>query len=87
MSQTAVLPFYHHRRCVDPAELDTYVSGLLCQRCIGQFTNTKKCPLLPADPVDHAGSKWVCGECGYQVRADFAAALEEKLLKELEEDR
>ena len=63
---------------MDPSELDTCVSGLLCQRCSPQ-----KAPLLPS--ADNAA--WVCGECGHQVRADFAAALEGKLREDLEDDR
>ena len=73
-----------HCRCEDPSELDTCVSGLLCQRCSPQ-----KAPVLPpaAAAADAAGGAWVCGECGHQVRADFAAALEEKLREDLEDDR
>ncbi|KAG8212669.1 hypothetical protein J437_LFUL019513, partial [Ladona fulva] len=44
------------KRCIDPTELGTDFSTILCKKCpVGK--------VLPKDPID-SKSAWMCSECG-----------------------
>ncbi|CAL8130747.1 unnamed protein product [Orchesella dallaii] len=63
------------KRCLDPSELDSNVSAVLCENCmIGH-----RLPLVPTEPE----SKWRCGRCGHlesgEIVEGLVKALEDRL--------
>ena len=56
------------RRCADPTELGTYVSGVNCEEC-------KVGTLLPKNPLDY-NSEWQCVDCQSVV---FSKVIEMKI--------
>lgn len=64
-------------RCKDPSELDTYISGLYCQKC-----PLNSGILLIENPLDEA-SDWLCRQCGSRQPAKYVADIVETVGKEL----
>ena len=56
------------RRCADPTELGTYMSGVNCEEC-------KVGTLLPKNPLDY-NSEWQCVDCQSVV---FSKVIEMKI--------
>lgn len=67
----------HCERCKDASELDTFISGLYCQKCP---TNTGI--LLIENPFDET-SDWVCRQCGTRQPAKYVSDIVESAGKEL----
>lgn len=63
------------RRCVDPSELGSFASGILCEHCMVGY----KLPEFPTVPE----SKWKCDLCGHSESAEIingiVSALEGRL--------
>ncbi|XP_057376965.1 SET domain-containing protein SmydA-8-like [Daphnia carinata] len=64
-------------RCKDPTELDTFISGLYCQKCPPQSGI-----LLIENPLDET-SDWVCRQCGTRQPANYVAEIIESVGKEI----
>lgn len=64
-------------RCKDPSELDTFISGLYCQKC-PQNSGI----LLIENPFDEA-SDWVCRQCSDRQPAKYVAEIIETVGKEI----
>lgn len=72
------------RRCADPTELGTFISGIKCDKCSGY--------LLPQNPLD-SKSNWVCysettkqksSPCTKMITAPDAVAIEKRESSRLE---
>ena len=68
-------------RCVDPKELGSYCSALLCQKCPSQAAAA----VLPKQPLD-LNSEWTCVECDtpYEMGGPQIASMERSLTMQLE---
>ena len=64
-------------RCKDPTELETFASGIICQKCPNQSGI-----LLIENPMDE-NSDWVCRQCGTRQPANYVAEIIERVGKEL----
>ena len=68
-------------RCLDPTEMGSYCSALLCQTCI----HRDKVPVLPQHPLD-LKSEWRCLNCEtkHELDGPQVAAFERQLTMELD---
>ncbi|XP_050101373.1 SET domain-containing protein SmydA-8 [Anopheles aquasalis] len=56
-------------RCVDPTELGTHFSSLLCNKCVGGI-------IISSNPLDE-NAEWKCGDCGFKTSG---AAVQKAIL-------
>jgi len=79
-------------RCLDPTEMGSFCSALLCQRCLPNIPESDKkgdwadrIAVLPDQPID-LNSQWKCRKCSnpHQMTGPQIASLERNLTMQLE---